>query len=65
MDRIAGLRLADYIINEADGAARKPIKAPNATEPVIPTSTTLIVAVVGVDALNSPLSQEIAFVQNS
>jgi probable selenium-dependent hydroxylase accessory protein YqeC len=61
VDRLAAMRLADYIINEADGAARKPIKSPNATEPVIPTSTTLVVAVVGVDALNSPLSQEIAF----
>jgi len=61
VDKIAGMKLADYIINEADGAARKPIKAPNATEPVIPSSTTLVVAVVGMDALNAHLSQEIAF----
>jgi probable selenium-dependent hydroxylase accessory protein YqeC len=61
VDRIACLKLADYIINEADGAARKPIKAPNATEPVIPASTTLVVAVVGMDALGQPLTQDIAF----
>jgi len=61
VDKITAVKLADYIINEADGAARRPIKAPNATEPVIPDSTTLVVAVVGMDALNSPLSQEVAF----
>ena len=61
IDRIAALGLADYIINEADGAARKPIKAPNATEPVIPASTTLVVAVAGMDALGASLSQETAF----
>jgi probable selenium-dependent hydroxylase accessory protein YqeC len=61
VDRLAAMKLADYIINEADGSARKPIKAPNATEPVIPSSTTLVVVVVGMDALNAHLSQEIAF----
>jgi probable selenium-dependent hydroxylase accessory protein YqeC len=61
VDKIASLALADYIINEADGAARQPIKAPNATEPVIPISTSMVIAVVGLDALNQPLSPEIAF----
>ena len=60
MDKISRARLADYIINEADGAARKPIKAPNATEPVIPAGTTLTVAVVGMDALGAPLLHETA-----
>jgi probable selenium-dependent hydroxylase accessory protein YqeC len=61
LDKIAAMKLVDYIINEADGAARKPIKAPNATEPVIPSSTTVVIAVVGMDALGSSLSNEIAF----
>ena len=61
VDKIAHLKLADYIINEADGAGRKPVKAPNATEPVIPSSTTLTVAVAGIDALNAKLSSEVAF----
>jgi probable selenium-dependent hydroxylase accessory protein YqeC len=61
LDRLQAMQLADYIINEADGAARKPIKAPNATEPVIPQSTTLVVAVSGVDALGSTLSHDTAF----
>jgi probable selenium-dependent hydroxylase accessory protein YqeC len=61
IDKIAGLGLSDYIINEADGAARKPLKAPNSTEPVIPSSSTLVIAVVGIDALGEPLSDEVAF----
>jgi probable selenium-dependent hydroxylase accessory protein YqeC len=61
VDRIMALGLADYVINEADGSARKPLKAPNTTEPVIPVSTTLTVAVVGLEALGQPLTPEIAF----
>jgi probable selenium-dependent hydroxylase accessory protein YqeC len=56
IDRLANRKWADYIINEADGSAGKPIKAPNATEPVIPSSTTLVIAVAGMDALGSSLN---------
>ncbi len=59
--RIAGLKQADYIIIEADGAARKPLKAPNETEPVIPRNTTLVIAVVGIDALGLQLTGENVF----
>lgn len=59
--RIAGLKQVDYIIIEADGAARKPLKAPNATEPVIPHNTSLVIAIVGIDALNSRLNRENVF----
>ena len=55
--RITGLKQVDYIIIEADGAARKPLKAPNATEPVIPQNTTLVIAVVGIDALGLKLTR--------
>ncbi|MCL1885792.1 MAG: selenium cofactor biosynthesis protein YqeC [Dehalococcoidia bacterium] len=58
LDKIQALDLADYIVNEADGAAGKPIKAPRHGEPVIPTSTTLVLALVGLDALGAPLSTE-------
>jgi len=58
MDKIQALNLADYIVNEADGAAGKPIKAPRYGEPDIPTSTTLVLALVGLDALGAPLSTE-------
>jgi probable selenium-dependent hydroxylase accessory protein YqeC len=60
IDRIATLKLA-YIIVEADGSRSKPIKAPNATEPVIPESTTLVIPVVGMDALGAKLSEEKVF----
>lgn len=59
--RLVDLEKIDYIIIEADGAARKPIKAPNATEPVMPPNTTLVIAIVGIDALNKELNSENAF----
>jgi probable selenium-dependent hydroxylase accessory protein YqeC len=61
IDKLAELTLVDYIIVEADGAGRKSLKAPNATEPVIPPSTTLVIAVVGIDALNKKLNWENVF----
>jgi probable selenium-dependent hydroxylase accessory protein YqeC len=54
-------RLAPYIIVEADGSRQHPLKAPNATEPVIPENTTLVIAVVGVEALNRPLAEDFVF----
>jgi probable selenium-dependent hydroxylase accessory protein YqeC len=60
VDKIAILKLASIIV-EADGARGKPIKAPNATEPVIPASTTLVIPVVGMDALGANLSEEKVF----
>jgi molybdenum cofactor cytidylyltransferase len=46
---------ADVVINEADGARTLPFKAPAAHEPVIPPSTTLVVPMVGIDAVGQPL----------
>jgi len=51
----------DYLIVEADGAARRPIKAPREQEPVIPSMTTLVVAVLGVDALGMEINEENVF----
>jgi probable selenium-dependent hydroxylase accessory protein YqeC len=48
----------DYVVIEADGSAHKPFKAPLEYEPVVPSSTTLLIAVVGVDALGMPLDSE-------
>jgi len=59
--KLADLEQVDYIIVEADGAARKPLKAPNATEPVIPGNTSLVIAVVGIDALDKKLDRENVF----
>jgi probable selenium-dependent hydroxylase accessory protein YqeC len=47
-----------YLAIEADGSAHKPFKAPLEYEPVVPSCTTLLIAVVGVDALGMPLDGE-------
>lgn len=47
--------LADYIIVEADGARRLPLKAPDAHEPVLPKQATLVVAIAGMDGIGQPI----------
>ncbi len=61
VDKLAKLVRIPFIINEADGAAHKSLKAPNASEPLIPESTTLVIAMVGIDALGAPLHEEQVF----
>jgi len=51
----------DYVIIEADGAAGRPIKAPREGEPVIPSSTTLVVAILGVDGVEMEINEENVF----
>jgi probable selenium-dependent hydroxylase accessory protein YqeC len=51
----------DHVIIEADGAAGRPVKAPAAHEPVIPSSATMIIAVIGLEAMGRPLDSEIVF----
>jgi probable selenium-dependent hydroxylase accessory protein YqeC len=51
----------DYMIIEADGAAGRPVKAPRENEPVIPTDTTLVVAILGVDGVERELNEENVF----
>lgn len=51
----------DKMIVEADGAARRPVKAPREGEPVIPSSTTLVVAVLGVDGVGMELNEQNVF----
>ena len=46
----------DFVLVEADGSRMRPIKAPAAHEPVIPLETTLVVPVVGIDALNGRIA---------
>jgi probable selenium-dependent hydroxylase accessory protein YqeC len=61
VDEIFHSQGIDAVIIEADGAAGRPVKAPRENEPVIPTSTTLIVAILGVDGLEMELSEENVF----
>ena len=51
----------DHIIVEADGAKGLPLKAPGEQEPVIPSATTLLIPIVGIDAVGKPLNKEQAF----
>ena len=46
-------RIADYILVEADGAKRLPLKAPAEHEPVIPQEAKLVIAVAGLDGIGS------------
>jgi probable selenium-dependent hydroxylase accessory protein YqeC len=58
LDAIYRAGLFDSILVEADGARGKPLKAPALHEPVLPSRATLVVAVVGVDALGVPLTEQ-------
>ncbi len=50
----------DAILIEADGARGLSLKAPAGHEPVVPPCTTLLVSVVGLDAIGQPLGPGIA-----
>lgn len=51
------VRLADYVLVEADGAKKLPLKAHAEHEPVIPACAGRTVCVVGVDGIGAPVSQ--------
>ncbi len=55
VDRLFADSDADYVIVEADGSRGKPLKAPAAHEPVIPATSTVVVILVGIDAVGRPL----------
>jgi len=61
VDELCHSQEIDAVIIEADGAAGRPVKAPREHEPVIPTSTTLVVAILGVDGLEMRLSEKDVF----
>jgi molybdenum cofactor cytidylyltransferase len=51
-------KIAEVILVEADGANRRPFKAPLDHEPVIPHSSTIVSPVVGLDVVGKILSSE-------
>ncbi len=55
---ISNNQLPITILVEADGSRMRPFKAPADYEPVIPHCTTLVVPVVGIDALGKPLDEK-------
>lgn len=56
VDSVAAGTAATVLI-EADGSRGRPFKAPADHEPVIPSSVTLVVVVVGIDALGKPIAE--------
>jgi len=57
VDELAATGRFDRILVEADGSARKPLKAPAAHEPVIPCATDALVIVAGINGLGPPLNE--------
>ncbi len=47
-----------HVLVEADGSRGRPLKAPAEHEPVIPASTDVVVAVVGLSVIGQALSEE-------
>lgn len=50
--------LFDFILVEADGSKKKPIKAPASHEPVIPNLTSITIGVIGMDSLGKIIDEE-------
>jgi probable selenium-dependent hydroxylase accessory protein YqeC len=61
VDGLHRTRQFQWIIVEADGAARMPLKAPAAHEPVIPRNTDWLIGVVGLEAVGKPLGEPYVF----
>jgi len=55
------LVVAGRVLIEADGAAGRPIKAPERWEPVIPDFVDLVIPVVGLDSIGKPATEEWVF----
>lgn len=54
-------RAAEWILVEADGSAGRPLKAPAAHEPVIPSLAKIVVAVVGLGGVGKPFGADTVF----
>jgi len=61
IDEVARAGRFDRILVEADGSARKPLKAPAAHEPVIPAATDALVIVAGINGLGLSLVEDNLF----
>ncbi len=55
--RLLAREWVDHLLVEADGSRMRPCKAPAEHEPVIPREATLVVPVIGIDALGGRLDQ--------
>lgn len=50
--------LLDHVVVEADGSRQRPFKAPATFEPVVPATTTLMLSVIGADALGRVIADQ-------
>ena len=57
-DALLKEEIADYILVEADGSARKSIKGYAHYEPVFPVNTCILVPVLGLDVIGRPVTAE-------
>lgn len=55
----AACKAADYIVCEADGAHRLPLKLHRPDEPVLPAETTHVLIVLGLSALGRPVGEAV------
>lgn len=51
-------QLVDHVLVEADGARRRPFKAPGPMEPVVPATATIVLVVMGADALGRVIGDQ-------
>lgn len=59
-EEVAGLlQERDAVIVEADGSRGRPLKAPAEHEPALPHQATLVVVLVGAEAIDAPFSEEL------
>ncbi len=61
IDALHRAPLFSWIIVEADGASRMPLKAPADHEPVIPLSSEWVIGVAGLDAVGKPAEPPFVF----
>ena len=57
LQEIYNRNIFDIILIEADGAKRKPIKAPAAHEPMLPEFTNVTIGLIGLDSLGKSLDE--------
>jgi molybdenum cofactor cytidylyltransferase len=55
VDRLLAASIADYIVVEADGSRGRPLKAPASHEPVVPSLSTTVVILMGIEAVGQRL----------
>lgn len=57
-DELYNTGVFDFMLFEADGGKKKPIKAPAEWEPAVPQSTTVLIGVIGLDSLGRAAGEE-------